>query len=330
MGKKKCLNDFEKGQIAELLRQGLNPHQISKAVKRSYTCICNYLQNQENKPPGKKRGPKEKLTPRQKRDIFRLASKSNVFSREIKATLDLPVSSRTIRRKLNESKRFKYEKKLCKPKLTKDHKRRRLQWARERMQDATNWNNIVWSDEKKFNLDGPDGFAYYWHDLRKEKEIFSKRNFGGGSVMVWAGFSSRGKTPMVFITSRMNRFEYMDVLRNNLLPHFANLVPPEGCFQQDNAACHTAGDTMTFFQTENIRVLPWPAVSPDFNPMENLWGIISRRVYAEGRQFQGENELRLAIQEAWDSIPLETLQTLCNSIPGRIFDVILKKGAYWK
>ncbi|GBM33808.1 Transposable element Tc3 transposase [Araneus ventricosus] len=52
------------------------------------------------------------------------------------------------------------------------------------------WDDVIFSDEKKFNLDGPDGFRYFWYDLRKEKEIFSKHTFGGGSVIVWGGFAT--------------------------------------------------------------------------------------------------------------------------------------------
>ena len=46
------------------------------------------------------------------------------------------------------------------------------------------WTKVVFSDEKKFNLDGPDGCAYYWLDLRKEEKLFRKRVEGGGFLML--------------------------------------------------------------------------------------------------------------------------------------------------
>ena len=77
-----------------------------------------------------------------------------------------------------------YGKHKSKPTLTKTHKDQRLDFAREYVSfSIEDWSQIVWSDEKKFNLDGPDSL-HTWYDLRKEKEIFSERNFGGGSVMI--------------------------------------------------------------------------------------------------------------------------------------------------
>ena len=55
------------------------------------------------------------------------------------------------------------------------------------------WNE-VWHKVEKFNLDGLEGFSYYWHDLRKEEEIFSSRSQSGGSAMIWTSFGWAGKS----------------------------------------------------------------------------------------------------------------------------------------
>jgi hypothetical protein len=88
---------------------------------------------------------------------------------------------------------------------------------------------VVWSDEKKFNLDGPDGVKYYWHDLRNEPLRFSRRGHGGGSVMVWAAFSSTGRVKLAFVPKRMNSIQYQFVLRRSFLPFFAE-IPMETSF----------------------------------------------------------------------------------------------------
>ena len=72
--------------------------------------------------------------------------------------------------------------------------------------------------KKKFNLDGPDGNQSYWRDLRKEPQYLSKRNFGGGSLMVRGAFSSIGVLPISFPSTKMNSQEYIQILECNLKP----------------------------------------------------------------------------------------------------------------
>ncbi len=49
-------------------------------------------------------------------------------------------------------------------------------------------------------------------------------------------------------------------------------------FQQDLAPAHSAKATSTWFKDHGIPVLNWPANSPDLNPIENLWGIVKRKM----------------------------------------------------
>lgn len=66
------------------------------------------------------------------------------------------------------------------------------------------WLSVVFSDEKNWDLDEPDGLHYHWHDLRKEPQLFKKRQEGGGCVVTWAAFRVQGQTQLHVVHGRMN------------------------------------------------------------------------------------------------------------------------------
>ena len=65
-------------------------------------------------------------------------------------------------------------------------------------------------------------------------------------------------------------------------------------FQQDLAPAHTARSTKTWFDAHAITVLDWPANSPDLNPIENLWGILKRKM--RGTRPNNKEELTASIK----------------------------------
>jgi hypothetical protein len=63
---------------------------------------------------------------------------------------------------------------IKKPLLNAKHRESPLIFAKEVMSWSEKWRKVIFTDEKKFNFDGPDGFSYYFHDLRKEERDTTK------------------------------------------------------------------------------------------------------------------------------------------------------------
>ena len=91
------------------------------------------------------------------------------------------------------------------------------------------------------------------------------------------GLQSAGtKKSIVFIHGNINANKYMDeILGPVLLPFYRQNLRHARCLQ-DNAPPHRAHATQDWLNARIPAHLdrPWPAKSPDWNPIENLWLIM--------------------------------------------------------
>jgi transposase len=205
MARGSTLSDFEKGQILTLKDAGKSGRAIAKLIQRSKTVVNCFLSSPKDYGVAKHPGRPRLLDETARRRLLRSARTGLFSSEQLKSSLQLPVSSRTIRNELSREPTLQFKKKKRTPMLKKHHQEHRLQWAREKVTWSHEWEDVVFSDEKKFNLDGPDGFQYYWHDLRTEEQYFSKRQSGGASVMVWGAFSSKGKSSLAILNGNQKK-----------------------------------------------------------------------------------------------------------------------------
>ena len=145
--------------------------------------------------------------------------------------------------------------------------------------------------------------------------------------MIWGVIWIGGRSD-VFIMNRdedaphqgYTQYSYIEVL-NDQLPTIFN---PGMVFMQDNAPIHTAHKVKAWFVDNVIPVIAWPPYSPDMNPIEIIWVILKRDLnvkHPELLQIGASNAdyqyLYNCIQEAWEAIPQEKIDSLIKSMDTR-------------
>lgn len=206
--------------------------------------------------------------------------------------------------------------------------KKRIDFAKSHKEkDSSFWKNVLWSDETKVNRIGPDGRTVVHRPKNQALNIkYTQKTVkhGGGSLMVWGAFSWHGVGPIVKIVNKMDRFQYLDILKNNMEPFAFENMPITWTFMQDNDPKHSSKIVKEWFLNEQIKVLDWPAQSPDLNPIENLWSDVKNEIAQHN--YKNAEELWKGIQNAWYSIPKERCQRLVESMPRRLQAVIENKG----
>jgi len=214
MGRARPLSMEEWGKIKTFKECGLSNRKISRRLKRSSTVVDNFVKLGQNYNSKKSTGRPQILTDREKRVILRVASNSALSARGIIDQSCVKIGIRNVQRLLKRKLMLIRKKLLRKPLLNDRNKNAILNFSRNKMNWIKKWRKVIFSDEKKINLDGPDGYSYYYHDLRKDERIMSRRQIEEGSAMNWCAIGYKGRSEVVFSDGRINALKYRDLLAN--------------------------------------------------------------------------------------------------------------------
>ncbi len=217
------------------------------------------------------------------------------------------------------------QEKATKPLLNQRQRQKHLTWAVEKKNSVS---KVLFSDESQFCISfGNQGPRVCRKSGEAQNPCCLKSSVKfPQSVMIWAAMSSAGVGPLCFLKSTVNAAIYQEILDHFMLPSADKLYgDADFIFQQDLAPAHTAKGTKSWFNDHGVTVLDWPANSPDLNPIENLWGIVKRKM--RDTRPNNADELKATVKETWASIPPQQCHKLITSMPRRIEAVIKAKGA---
>ena len=236
--------------------------------------------------------------------------------------------------------------------LTKDTKKKRLQFAKEN--SKTSWGHVLFTDRKKFYFRYPGSSVQpcRWQKVgpNRPKKHGAYQPNKPQCLNVYGGITTHGVTPLHQVAgsskskpSFKNKkgeparnicaAQYNSVLRETLLPGGQRLFSGQGisCWtlQQDGDPAHVDApgvvEEWSKKNKSNARLLPnWPPNSPDLNLIENVWGYVQARVDALG--CQSFEEFKEAVHKQFQAVPSSMLTHLFNSMKGKIACVVKKQG----
>lgn len=341
----KAVSDATKWQIIAYNKLNYSLSQIASLCKVSVCCVTTTIQNY-TKTGSIKHSPRSGRprcsTPREDRDLLRMSRihpewsgrklaaewSNKSFSEEDEEV----ISRQTVTRRLSEFGIENYVK-AEKPLLTEENRRKRYEWCLERKNwSIDKWAQMINSDESNFQLVNRKGVQRVWR-FKNEKYlpqfVKSRVQAGGGSICVWGCIAHSGAGVCKTYSGKMNSVLYIDTLENELKASVDLLMDgsEDWYFQQDNAPCHKSRVVTSYFDTNQIKVMPWPARSPDLSPIEHIWTMIDQKL--TGQTISNLLELEVAVVKAWNEIEPSTCANLIESMPRRVELCIKARGGHF-
>ena len=329
----------ERWQAVGMHNGGFSHRRVADQFRVNHSIIVRLMQrfrqtgNVTDRP---RAGRPRKTTPREDRLISRRARQQSFSTAgALRGNLAFGghISTPTVIRCLHHQG-MRARRPIKRPQLTLRHRHARFDWSHDHLGwTIRTWRRVHWSDESRFLLRPTDGRARVWRQRNtsfQDNHILGTTAFGGGGVTVWGCFSFDCKLDLYVLDGNLTGQKYRDnVLAPRVVPHFDNhALADRPMFMDDNARPHRARIVQHFLQQEAVQTIPWPAMSPDMNPIEHVWDFIGRKINQRNPKCQNIDELRTAILQEWQQFPQERLRRLVRSMTRRVTELHNKRGGY--
>lgn len=312
----------------ELHLNGMSNRKIAERFGCHHTTIGRIIENMNKHGTpyyvNRGRGRKHILDERDERRIERELSSGRARDvSDLRKNLGLPCSDSTLRRALY-SMGLHGRMRRKKPYLKLKHVHQRKTWAQKYGKwTSFQWRLVWFSDESKFKLFGSDGKIYCW---RRVGEEFLPRNTiatvkgSDGKVNVWGVISYDGVGRLHRVVDNLNSQQLEGILEDSLLRSFDDqqVDPTTPYFAMDNDPKHTSHRIQEWFKTNGVKLLDWPAYSPDMNIIEHVWSYLEKRVRHHKPLPTNSNQLWEALRSEWYAIPVGYIRKLYDSMPSRV------------
>ncbi|GFU05304.1 transposable element Tcb1 transposase [Trichonephila clavipes] len=203
-------------------------------------------------------------------------SAASDLSRQLSSATGTTVSRQTVYRRLGHIGLYARRTVRSVP-LTATHCRLRLTWKREHaLWTPQQWSCVMFSDESRYSLQSDSRRTLIWRALRTryhQENIFERNRYGGAGWLVRGGIILGSRTGLNVQSVTMTGYIYLTTsIREQHVRLFRGAMGAEFLFMDDNARPHRANIVDECLQLEDMTCMYWPEYSPDFNPIQHVWG----------------------------------------------------------
>ena len=82
----------------------------------------------------------------------------------------------------------------------------------------------------------------------------------------------------------------------------------------DNARPHRSRALTAYLQSEAVTSVPWPAMSPDLNPIEHICDMLGRRIQAREPPVQNIRQLEAALHRELQQLSQQDIRCITGGM----------------